>query len=69
MANVRMVNASSGATVAQIVGAFGRETKPDLRHLVKAVMAIAMERQGLTPSWARPQLDALLSQRDSYGRM
>src|SRR6478609_9462155 len=50
------------------------ETRPD-RHAMAFQRfgdnrgGDAMARQGLTPSWARPQLDALLSQRDSYGRM
>jgi hypothetical protein len=43
--------------------------KPDMHRLVKAAMAIAMEEHGLTPSWARPQLDPVSSKRGSDGRV
>jgi hypothetical protein len=41
--------------------------KPDAERYARTVLAVAMERQGLTPPWARPQVDSLPSKRSSNG--
>jgi hypothetical protein len=43
--------------------------QPDFHHLAKAVVASLLEQQGLTPSWARPQLDTLPPKRSGDGRI
>jgi hypothetical protein len=43
--------------------------KPDADRYARAVLAVVLEQHGLTPSWARPQLDSLPPQRSSNGRL
>ena len=43
--------------------------KPDLEGYAKVILTLAMNREGLTPSWARPQIDPLPPKRDSDGRV
>lgn len=43
--------------------------KPDPKLYAWALIQLAMERQGLAPTWTRPELDALLSKFGSDGRV
>ena len=53
-----------GVTVGDVA-----RPKPDLQRYTRAVLALAMGRDGLTPSWARPQLDPSPPKRGSDGRV
>lgn len=57
--------------------AYGRAAKfsprlqdqPIWGQYVTAVLAVAMKRQGLTPTWARPELNTLLAEDRGDGRV
>ena len=43
--------------------------KPDPKLYARALIQLAMERQGLTPTWARPELDTLSAEYGSDSRV
>jgi hypothetical protein len=46
-----------------------KKDPPDPALYVRAILGLAMERHGLTPTWTRPELDALLAEYGSDGRV
>lgn len=46
-----------------------KKDSPDLKLYARAILGLAMERHGLTPTWTRPELDALLAEYGSDGRV
>lgn len=46
-----------------------KKDPPDPALYARALLQLAMERHGLTPTWARPELDALLAEYGGDGRV